>query len=713
MRLGIDVQTLETAERERGIGRYTSGLIEALHRWQQEVRVILFGFSEESPLPSLEYVSYVKYEQAGDKDALLQKGVAAPLAWQPKTEGLDAFLVTSPLMPDILIPRHAPCPLGCILYDLIPLVLRHRIPDILPTSLRPSYDRRLEIIKNYRFAAAISEATKSDAITWLDWPSAHIASISTGIDQRFFQSVEDGRVQSTLSRLDISTPFIFSLSGYNPRKNWEGTLEAYAGLPHELRQTYSLVLSCSLTDDQRRHILQKAQSLGIDSRLRLTGFVSEDDLPPLYHAAACFVFTSRCEGFGIPLAEAMACGCPVIAADNSSLPEVVGDCGRLASAEQPQSFSRAIEETLRDRARTTEMADKARTRAENFKWECVAERFLQFLHREIFPEIRISSETEALRAIVRPPMPGSSFEADCLDRCLTTISEKMNLPLIENPATAESPIYPLAGGVDVEFFYHWHNRKPGAVWILEDAIAVDLERHGPFEDSCEESESVADPSAETPPNLHPLMLKMVRQASEILASPLLCQYIKSRGMQAKPINPFTDLLADSAWKWNPKIHNILVVGDVNRSVPCDEALRGLDLFLSEDQNATARFLAQSSSPPALKALYRTRSGCNNYERIEIDGLTTVVDLLESLLSPTLCIYLPHPGRRFPIFQQIAMTCGCPLAMYGRHICDECPTDAVFRLIPEKSLSDQIFYLLREIRRQPDLLKEVSRNASTK
>ena len=111
------------------------------------------------------------------------------------------------------------------------------------------------------------------------------------------------------------------------------------------------------------------------------GFVPDADLPSFYSAGDAFVLPSFCEGFGLPLLEAMTCGCPVIAADNSSMPEVVGDAGLLVPAERDEAIAGAIREVLGDELLRARLVEKGREQAAKFTWDRCARSTLDTYRR--------------------------------------------------------------------------------------------------------------------------------------------------------------------------------------------------------------------------------------------------------------------------------------------------------------------------------------------
>jgi glycosyltransferase involved in cell wall biosynthesis len=119
-----------------------------------------------------------------------------------------------------------------------------------------------------------------------------------------------------------------------------------------------------------------ARELGLEGVVHFPGFVEDSDLPGLYQLARLFVCVSLYEGFGLPVLEAMASGTPVVASNNSSIPEVAGDTALLVDGKEPRLVARAMAETLADPEATALRVAKGIRRARNFTWKAAAEEAL-------------------------------------------------------------------------------------------------------------------------------------------------------------------------------------------------------------------------------------------------------------------------------------------------------------------------------------------------
>jgi glycosyltransferase involved in cell wall biosynthesis len=196
-----------------------------------------------------------------------------------------------------------------------------------------------------------------------------------------FQPVEDAAALSRVrNRYRLPDRFILGLSTLQPRKNFEGLIEAFAHLlaVHGAEpEITDLDLAIGGGKGWMYEGLSaKVERLGLDERVHFIGFVEDDDLPALYSLASAFAFPSWYEGFGLPVLEAMACGTPVVAADNSSLPEVVGEAGLLVDAGDPQALAEALARLLTDRELAAHLVRTGRNQARRFTWEGAARQLL-------------------------------------------------------------------------------------------------------------------------------------------------------------------------------------------------------------------------------------------------------------------------------------------------------------------------------------------------
>jgi glycosyltransferase involved in cell wall biosynthesis len=168
------------------------------------------------------------------------------------------------------------------------------------------------------------------------------------------------------ARYDISGPFFIYPAITYPHKNHLVLIDAFAKVLKTHPET-TLVLTGAKGSMEVR-MRSAIQGLGIGDRVKRLGYIPSDDLDALYHEAVAMTFPSRFEGFGAPVLEAMARGCPVIAAEATALPEVVEEHGYLVSPDNSDHWAQAMAEVLDDTELRNRFAKSGLERAREFTW---------------------------------------------------------------------------------------------------------------------------------------------------------------------------------------------------------------------------------------------------------------------------------------------------------------------------------------------------------
>lgn len=218
-----------------------------------------------------------------------------------------------------------------------------------------------------------SQATRTDLVRLLKVPAEKVQVVPEGLGmsaaQRWVSEDELRRRHDLGAR-----PFVLSVSAKRPHKNLVRLLEALAVIPTERRPL--LVLPGYATPYERELRLCSAR-LGLSSDTRFLGWISHEELEGLYRSAACFVFPSLYEGFGLPVLEAMARGVPVACSDRGALGEVIDGAAVTFDPEQPRAIADAIDRLLADPAERERLRVAGRNNAARFTWSETARRTLQ------------------------------------------------------------------------------------------------------------------------------------------------------------------------------------------------------------------------------------------------------------------------------------------------------------------------------------------------
>lgn len=283
-------------------------------------------------------------------------------------EGMGDSVVTSVMHPALM---HKT---SITLHDLIPLVT----PDQywLEPVRRDWYYRKLQSLKNAGLFLAVSDYSRQEAIERLALEPESVVTVPNAVTERFNpQPLPLPQQQALLEKFGIRQPFILYAGGAETRKNVDRLVEAYARLPAALKQQYQFVVAGELQLWQREHLSRLFRKHGLTPALAvLTDVLGDDELIGLYKLASLFVFPSLYEGFGLPVLEAMACGVPTIAANNSSLPEVVGWVEATFDALDVDAIRNKMQQCLTDDGFRATLLQRAQQQVRQFSWEASARR---------------------------------------------------------------------------------------------------------------------------------------------------------------------------------------------------------------------------------------------------------------------------------------------------------------------------------------------------
>lgn len=282
----------------------------------------------------------------------------ARLSWEMLRDPPDVLFVPAHVVP-LVHPRRT-------VVTIHDLGYRH-FPDAHPAWHRRYLDRSTRwSVGAARRVIVPSGATRDDLAHLLHIPQAKVSVVPHGVDAAM-RRPPDAEIAATLARHGIAPPYILALGTVQPRKNLPATLAALAamraaGLPHTLAVV-------GQTGWLAEPIYEAARALGVEGAVRFTGYAPDTDVPALYAGAAALAFPSLHEGFGMPALEAMACGTPVVAANTSSLPEVVGDAGLLVAPDDPAALAAALTRVVADGALRARLIAAGAARAGAYTWE--------------------------------------------------------------------------------------------------------------------------------------------------------------------------------------------------------------------------------------------------------------------------------------------------------------------------------------------------------
>lgn len=365
MRIAVNAQLLSYGQgyRSAGISRYIDRTLASLVPLLGEDRCAVFvGPDVPADAPSLAGLRVIRTRLPTRRPIIriLWEQLVLPTAL--RRWGADVLHA-----PAYVAPLGSPCPTVATFHDLsyylVPGAFNQQNRLYLQYFSRWTAGRARRLI-------AVSECTRQDVIRLLRVPPEIVDVVYNGVDECFRPEPDATRLERFRQEKGLPERFILYLGTIEPRKNVPGLLRAYA----EARRrgvTEPLVIAGGRGwgDEPIPRLIEDLQ---LQASVVLTGFIPSDERPLWYNAATLFAFPSRYEGFGLPVAEAMACGTPVVASNRSSLPEVVGDAGLLVDPEDPDALAAALVTVVRDDALRQDLSARGLERSRRFTWDAAA-----------------------------------------------------------------------------------------------------------------------------------------------------------------------------------------------------------------------------------------------------------------------------------------------------------------------------------------------------
>jgi glycosyltransferase involved in cell wall biosynthesis len=226
---------------------------------------------------------------------------------------------------------------------------------------------------------ACSESTRADTVELLKADPAKVVVAYEAVDEDFMPVDRAEAAEQVARAYGIKQPFLLFVGTVEPRKNLRTLVQAFAQVAGEI--PHKLVLAGGRGWNSEP-VFEAIDRLGLQDRVVCTGFVGgHNDLACFYSAADLFVFPSLYEGFGLPLLEAMTCGCPIAAAKNSSIPEVAGAAAVYFDPHSPEDMADCIRKLLEDAPMRYSLVARGLVQAGKFSWDNCARATLDVYKR--------------------------------------------------------------------------------------------------------------------------------------------------------------------------------------------------------------------------------------------------------------------------------------------------------------------------------------------
>ena len=349
-----------------GIGRHTRGLVSALvpHAAGHDVMLLVFGRSRAGAIeaaPGMR-VRVVPIANRWLTIGWHRLGVPLPVEWLGGPA--DLYHASDFVLPPVQRARSL-----LTVHDLSFMT----VPDCADAGLRAYLSRVVpRSVVRASHVLADSASTRRDLIDLLGVPEEKVTVVYPGVETRFKPQQDPAVLAQVRRRYGLGEgPIILGVGTLEPRKNWPALIRAWTQLRQTSRLPHRLVIAGGkgwLVEG----IFAAAQASPLRDDIVFTGFVDDADLPALYATADVFAFPSRYEGFGIPVVEAMACGTPVVCADNSSLPEAAGDAAMLVPADDDAALAAAMQRLIEDQALRATLQAAGLAHAQQFTWQAAA-----------------------------------------------------------------------------------------------------------------------------------------------------------------------------------------------------------------------------------------------------------------------------------------------------------------------------------------------------
>jgi glycosyltransferase involved in cell wall biosynthesis len=360
----ITIDYTSAMRQHAGVGRYTRNLVGALAQLDGENRYTLFC-AGEGPSKA-EWPANFSVRTTSVPERFLTAG------WHKLRLPIPAERIAGPAdifhSPDFTLPPLRSAAGVVTIHDLSFL----KLPQCADPGLRDYLTERVPVsVARAARVLADSGNTRRDILELLGTPGDKVSVVYAGVETRFQPVRDSQRLAQVRDRYQLPELFVLFVGTIEPRKNLSRLISAYAEIRRQTGLPHQLVISGSkgwLYEDLFAQITRE----GLGQDVLFPGFVSDEDLPALYSLADLLAFPSLYEGFGLPPLEAMACGTPVVASRNSSLPEVLGNAAVFVDAEDVAGLADAMARVLGDAALRVRLTGLGLAQAARFTWEDAA-----------------------------------------------------------------------------------------------------------------------------------------------------------------------------------------------------------------------------------------------------------------------------------------------------------------------------------------------------
>ncbi len=355
MKVAIDIFPLKSAHQFRGVGSYTKRLVEAL----QLIKLPNFSVQliKQGKIPSNCNIVHYPY--------------------------FDLFWLTLPI--------KKPKPRVVTIHDVIPLVFPQHFPPGIKGKIK--FQIQKFSLKGVKAVITDSKNSKKDIANWLTYPKEKIYVVPLAPGKEFRPITNHQSLIATKKKYQLPDTFVLYVGDVNYNKNIPGLVKACKKIKVPLvivgKQAVEKNIDRRHPENRDLVWLQTYCQSPVTSHqspvVTLTGFVPDGDLVAIYNLATVYCQPSFYEGFGLPVLEAMACGCPVVAANTLSLSEICGKAAVMVNPYDINSIANGLEKVIRETKIRNTLKEKGLAWVKNFSWERAANQTIK-VYQNVYQE---------------------------------------------------------------------------------------------------------------------------------------------------------------------------------------------------------------------------------------------------------------------------------------------------------------------------------------
>jgi len=384
LKVGIDARFITRLPR-RGIGNYSLNLVNSIVKLYPSVDFVLY-VAEPDIDGQLPHSSNVRIRQLWPSSYPLWENIALPIAAnQDKLDLLHCLGNTAP----IILPSSVH--LVLTIHDVMFIQTGEFVPK--PTNRYQAWGRLYRacivpfVARRAKGIVTVSDFSRNNILELVSGVAVDKVFVSHQSCDAFFLSTHASGDEISVINDLVCNPYIFCLGAEDPRKNTLRFVQAYLHLLKEGTISENLVIS-GYPNWEKSASFQAVRAAGAEHRVRFLKFVTVEVLSLLYHNATVFAYPSLYEGFGIPILEAFSSGCPVMASNVTSIPEVGGDAALYFDPLSVSAIEAALLQLIRNPELRQELVARGYERAKQFTWAETARKTMA-VYRECMDEHRL------------------------------------------------------------------------------------------------------------------------------------------------------------------------------------------------------------------------------------------------------------------------------------------------------------------------------------